>query len=112
MNGDSSSVQVHLNKGNTEAEVKIVDTGSGISEATLEKLGQPDYSTKSQGTGLGLTLAYKVIHELGGKISVQSEVGLGTTFRITLPLVERVFFKRPSNLSKQRWVTSAFLGTE
>lgn len=85
---DSASVVIELNKVKTNAELKVVDTGSGMSKTTLEKLGQPYYSTKSQGTGLGLTLAYKVIHELGGGIFVDSEEGRGTTFSIVLPLAE------------------------
>ncbi|WP_157071119.1 sensor histidine kinase [Alicyclobacillus acidiphilus] len=93
---ESASVKVHLSKVKAKAELTVVDTGSGMSKTTLDKLGQPYYSTKSQGTGLGLTLTYKVIHELGGKIVVHSEVGLGTTFSIIFPLAENVLFKTAS----------------
>lgn len=63
----------------------ISDRGRGISRAELSRLGEPYYWTKSQGTGLGLTLAYKVVYDMGGKIEVQSREGVGTTFTLRMP---------------------------
>ena len=62
------------------------DTGVGIAEDQLKLLGTPFFSTKSEGTGLGLTQVFTTIHEHGGNISVQSTVGKGTIFHIQLPV--------------------------
>ncbi|HZG73121.1 MAG TPA: ATP-binding protein [Chondromyces sp.] len=65
--------------------VKVSDTGIGISEEKLKLLGTPFFSTKSEGTGLGLTQVFTTIHEHGGNISVQSIIGKGTVFHVQLP---------------------------
>ncbi len=63
----------------------VSDNGSGISPENLLKIGKAFFSTKgSQGTGLGLSVVYKIIEEHKGHISVDSEVGKGTTFKINL----------------------------
>lgn len=64
------------------------DTGCGISKDTLEKIGQPFYTTKEKGTGLGLTTCFKIIENHKGKIHISSQVGIGTTFEVILPLTE------------------------
>lgn len=69
--------------------IKFRDTGTGISEAALHKIFEPYFSTKSTGTGLGLTLTYKVIKEHGGDIFVNSKEGEGTTFIFSLPILKR-----------------------
>ncbi|WP_121614459.1 two-component system sensor histidine kinase NtrB [Mesobacillus foraminis] len=65
--------------------IKICDTGVGISEDLLKKLGTPFLTTKSEGTGLGLTQVFTTIHEHGGTISVQSKIGQGSVFHVQLP---------------------------
>ncbi|MFH1349754.1 MAG: ATP-binding protein [Pseudomonadota bacterium] len=69
--------------------VKVTDTGCGIPEADLKRVFEPFFTTRAKngGTGLGLAITYGLVQEIGGKISVQSEVGQGTTFIIALPLV-------------------------
>lgn len=67
-------------------EVEIADTGVGISAHLLEKIFEPFFTTKTKGTGLGLTIASRIITEHGGKISVRSQEGRGTTFSIKLPV--------------------------
>lgn len=67
-------------------EVVISDTGMGIPPESLERIFEPFYSTKPQGTGLGLTITRRIIEEHHGTIRVESELTKGTTFRITLPL--------------------------
>ncbi len=63
----------------------VADTGSGISPEALAKIAEPFYTTKTVGTGLGLTVSYKIIQEHQGIIGVQSELGRGTTFTVFLP---------------------------
>jgi two-component system NtrC family sensor kinase len=69
-------------------ETTFTDTGSGISEENLEKIFDPFFTTKEtgHGVGLGLAISYGIIKEHGGSISVDSQVGLGTTFTIRLPI--------------------------
>ncbi|WP_281375907.1 PAS domain-containing sensor histidine kinase [Anoxybacteroides tepidamans] len=69
--------------------ISVTDQGCGIPQDKIKKLGEPFYTTKERGTGLGLMVSYKIIEEHQGKIDVESEVGVGTTFHITLPM-ERV----------------------
>lgn len=72
------------------AEITVVDTGEGIPEHLLQKIFEPYFTTKIDGTGLGLTMAYKVVKEHGGDITVKSVQGQGTRFIITLPVMKRV----------------------
>ncbi|MDF2841401.1 MAG: hypothetical protein K0Q99_2173, partial [Clostridia bacterium] len=66
----------------------IKDNGKGISKEHLDKIGTPFFTTKRAGTGLGLSVCYKIIRDHGGKIEVESELGKGTSFTIELPCVE------------------------
>jgi two-component system, NtrC family, sensor histidine kinase AtoS len=67
-------------------QVTITDTGEGIPAEHLVRLFEPFFTTKPHGTGLGLAITRRIILEHHGTISVESEVGKGTTFRIALPL--------------------------
>ena len=68
--------------------IKVCDAGTGIKEEHLERVFEPFFTTKEvgTGTGLGLSVSHGIITKMGGTISVESEVGVGTTFIITLPL--------------------------
>jgi len=70
------------------AEIKVSDTGRGIPEENLGKLFTPFFTTKAlgKGTGLGLSIVYGIIKMHRGQIAVQSQVGQGTTFTVTLPV--------------------------
>lgn len=69
-------------------EISISDNGSGIREEDIGKLFDPFFTTKpvGQGTGLGLSISFGIINDHNGEISVESELGVGTTFTIRLPL--------------------------
>ena len=68
--------------------LEVADTGKGISQENLNKIFNPFFTTKpvGKGTGLGLSLSYSIAEKHGGELSVTSEVGVGTTFRLTLPI--------------------------
>ena len=66
--------------------VRISDTGCGIDEDKIAKIFEPYYTTKASGTGLGLTLVYKIMKEHHGDIHVTSQKGKGTTFTLDFPI--------------------------
>jgi signal transduction histidine kinase len=68
--------------------VEITDTGKGIAEESLGRIFEPFYTTKpvGKGTGLGLSLSYSIVKKHQGAIEVSSEVGVGSTFRVVLPV--------------------------
>lgn len=72
---------------NRRVKVEIEDTGTGIPPSEADKVFNPFFTTKAGGTGLGLALAHKIIEDHGGAISFRSTPGVGTTFRVVLPLI-------------------------
>ncbi|MFS0777984.1 ATP-binding protein [Neobacillus sp. 3P2-tot-E-2] len=68
--------------------ITIQDQGCGISKERLQKIGEPFYSSKEKGTGLGLTVSYKIVQSHKGTIMFDSEIDQGTTVNITLPVVQ------------------------
>jgi PAS domain S-box-containing protein len=70
-------------------DVEIRDTGVGIRPEDMDKVFDPFYSTKTRGTGLGLTIAKRIIDEHGGEIDLESEEGRGTRVVVRLPLAGR-----------------------
>jgi len=65
--------------------IQVSDTGNGIDPEKLDKIFLPFYTTKSQGTGLGLSTVYQLVNAYQGSIDVRSQIGKGTTFTIKLP---------------------------
>lgn len=65
--------------------VHITDEGTGMTKEELKRLGEPYFSNKSKGTGLGMMVTYSIINQMGGDISVESEVGAGTKFTLEFP---------------------------
>ncbi len=85
---DGGSIDISLEVVEEESiSVTISDSGSGISEESLKHIFEPFYTTKKEaGTGLGLSITYGIVEKLGGRIDVQSKVGEGTSFTVTLPI--------------------------
>ncbi|MET3938133.1 signal transduction histidine kinase [Paenibacillus sp. PvP094] len=84
---DPGEVHIVLVYEGDKAYTSITDTGSGIPEKALADIFNPFYTTKEEGTGLGLSLCQKIAHDHHGEITVRSEVGIGSTFTLELPVV-------------------------
>lgn len=80
------TITIDIKQNNQMAVLKMSDTGTGISKENLEKIFCPFFTTKSEGTGLGLCEANKVIQAHAGRLEVTSKPNQGTTFTIELPL--------------------------
>jgi|GEM_PF-267044 PAS domain S-box-containing protein len=82
-NGGELTVKVSVE--DNQVQISIQDTGVGIPEDKLKKIGEPFYTTKKEGTGLGLMVSFKIIESHQGKVYIESEINKGTTFNIILP---------------------------
>jgi len=72
-------------------DIEVIDNGIGIPEKSVKDVFKPYFSTKPQGTGIGLTITKKIIEAHGGKIEVQSKEGIGTRFAVFLPWKDRLW---------------------
>jgi len=83
---DGGQLHVGARRLPTQIEVWVSDTGAGIHDSDLPHVFEPFFSTKSEGSGIGLALVHRIIQEHGGEIDVRSVFGVGTTVSITLPV--------------------------
>lgn len=78
-------INVDIEQINKRVLIAVEDNGIGISEEMFEKIFEPNFTSKNSGMGLGLTMVRKMVEDYGGKISLNSKVGKGTKFMISLP---------------------------
>ncbi len=69
-----------------QAEIAVIDRGSGIDQKTMKDIFNPFFTTKKEGVGLGLAIVSKIVDEHGGKIAMESEPGKGSIFCVSLPM--------------------------
>ena len=86
---------------NGSVRLEVTDTGAGLTPEECARLFTPYYTTKQHGTGLGLAIVQSVVSDHGGRIEVESAPGAGATFRIELP-VEQKISPEATNLAEER----------
>ena len=84
-NGGALKIQV-LSDDSRNIKFRVIDQGCGMTEERLKHIGEPFYSSTEKGTGLGLMISHKIIHEHGGSIHIDSILNKGTTVDIILPI--------------------------
>ncbi|OES45504.1 sensor histidine kinase [Domibacillus iocasae] len=87
---DGGKLVIALQKVNGKAVIIVADTGVGLTDEQIERLGTPYYTTKEKGTGLGTMVIFSIVKAMRGEIEVDSEVGKGTRFTILLPVAEAI----------------------
>ena len=88
ININISTVQYLENIFSESLEIEVADTGPGINEEDRARIFEPYFSTKSEGTGMGLAIAKKIIEDNGGFIEVHSKPNFGAVFRFSLPVIK------------------------
>jgi signal transduction histidine kinase len=83
---EGGELTIKSKKTKGKVEIIFIDTGAGIPKETLKRLFTPLVTTKARGMGFGLAICKRIIEAHGGKISVESAIGKGTTFTLTIPL--------------------------
>jgi len=86
---DGGTLTIKTEYVSDEIRISIADTGTGIPEGLLTKIFEPYFTTKKSGTGLGLTITFKIIKEHSGDISLESKEGTGSIFTIHLPVPQQ-----------------------
>jgi len=88
LDAGADDIEVTIRKTDGVVSVAVRDNGSGIAEDTMQRVTEPFFSTRpaGEGTGLGLTIAHKIITGLGGSIRVQTTPRQGSVFTVTLPV--------------------------
>lgn len=81
---DDRRIDINIRLSDTKVRVDVHDNGPGIPLELRSRIFQPNFTTKSSGSGLGLALSHKIVELLGGELSFESETGQGTTFSVEL----------------------------
>ena len=89
---DGGELRIRTSSADSKIEIVIADTGIGISTDNIKKIYDPFFTTKTagKGTGLGLSVSYGIVQEHGGNISVESQLGRGTSFKLEFPVARKV----------------------
>ena len=82
-------LRIHTDLDDTHVLIRFVDTGGGMSAENLSRVFEPYFTTKPDGTGLGLLIVRRIVREHGGELSIESEKGKGLTLTIRLPYIEK-----------------------
>ncbi|XXM73087.1 ATP-binding protein [Lysinibacillus sphaericus] len=85
---ENGCIKIKLDESNGYVRVRIIDNGKGISKKRLARIGEPYFTNKDKGTGIGLTICFKLMNDYNGKMSVKSKLGWGTT--VTLLLLKKI----------------------
>jgi two-component system NtrC family sensor kinase len=88
--GGKLLLTTHLDQTDQQVSVTVQDNGCGIFDEDKGRLFSPFFTTKTQGTGLGLAVSYGIIRDHGGEIRVESSAGEGATFIVLLPLRQKI----------------------
>jgi two-component system nitrogen regulation sensor histidine kinase NtrY len=80
-------IEIELSRKGNEAIIRISDNGTGIPDHMKDKVFTPNFTTKSSGTGLGLAISANMIDSFNGKIYFETQVGNGTDFYVSIPLM-------------------------
>lgn len=86
---DSAALAIEIAADDRDVAVRFRDTGAGMTSEQLTHLFEPYRTTKEKGTGLGLMVSKRIVADHGGTIAVESKVGAGTVFTVSLPRIER-----------------------
>jgi signal transduction histidine kinase len=79
---------IKVKKQNNAVLIQVIDNGSGIDAQNIPRIFEPKFTTKTSGMGLGLGIIKNIIENYKGTITFESEIGIGTTFTVTLPLIK------------------------
>jgi two-component system sensor histidine kinase RegB len=81
-----SSVSITVASAGSEIRISVTDSGAGMREGTLSRAGEPFFTTRADGMGLGLFVSRSTVESLGGRLLLESNVGIGTTATVILPV--------------------------
>lgn len=84
----SGIINIRLAEEGNFAKIEVEDSGEGIPNHVLPKIFDPLFTTKQEGTGLGLSSCRNIVEQHGGTIEVKTEIGKGTTFTVKLPITK------------------------
>ena len=84
---DDRALRIHIKieQINRKVKISVQDNGIGIAEDMYERIFEPNFTSKSSGKGLGLSMVKKMVTDYQGEISLRSEIGVGTSFIIIFP---------------------------